>query len=144
MNIYQRQQVRMGREGVPKRSPTTKNAESSTACFVLVTRVSQHIFSLLEVWCLMRKSKRYKRKWGCSRTTLSRSVLSLTGHVWRWVIVPPEFFVAKFAKLYRLACGASVAWTSITHTLKLSRGKHAERTICADSSEWPRQIPEIQ
>ena len=52
-----------------------------------------------------------------------------------WVMVTPDFFVAKPVRQYRSACVAFPTWTWTTHVFRLLRGKQAVMIRCSDHAK---------
>ena len=61
-------------------------------------------------------------------------------HMWRWVIVSLDFFVAKPARQFCSGWVAFPAWILITHALGYRAVNHTVMVICADRAEWSLQI----
>ena len=58
-------------------------------------------------------------------------------NIWRWVIVPSDFFIVKPIKQ---AWVAFPAWTKSRTHIGYCRANHAVTIMCTDSAEWSRQI----
>ena len=65
-------------------------------------------------------------------------------HIRRWVFVPPDFFVAKPAKQFRLAWVAFPAWTWITQACRLLHGESSGNDNVCRSGWMIAPNPKVQ
>ena len=83
----------------------------------------------LAVTC-KEENKENKNMMGCVQGNLSWWPSCC--HVWRRVIVPPDFLVTKPSKEFCYACVAFLAWTQLCMHLSYHAVKHAATIMRAD------------